>query len=161
MSLPQFSVRRPVFTTMVTLIIVLLGAFSLTRLKIDLLPNIELPTLTIRTQYEGASPEVVERLVTQIIEEIIATVPGVEDMTSQSSEGNSTVRVTFGWGTDIGTAALDVQAQTPRTRSVIAGASGIDLAVCLEWRKSTYGAVLIVKCAWRLTLSASKRSGSP
>ena len=111
MSLPRFSVRRPVFTTMITLIIVLLGAFSLTRLKIDLLPNIELPTLTIRTQYEGASPEVVERLVTQIIEEIVATVPGVEDMSSQSSEGNSTVRVTFGWGTDIDTAALDVQAQ--------------------------------------------------
>ncbi len=111
MKLPKFSVRRPVFTTMVTLIVVILGAFSLTRLQIDLLPNIELPTVTIRTQYEGASPEVMERLVTQIIEEIVATVPGVEDMTSQSSEGNSTVRVSFVWGTDIDTAALDVQAQ--------------------------------------------------
>jgi len=111
MKLPKVSVRRPVFTTMVTLIVVLLGSFSLTRLQIDLLPNIELPTLTIRTQYEGASPEVMERLVTQIIEEIVATVPGVEDMTSISAEGNSTVRVSFSWGTDIDTAALDVQAQ--------------------------------------------------
>jgi len=111
MNLPQFSVKRPVFTTMIVLIVVLLGAFSLTRLQIDLLPSIELPTLTIRTQYEGASPEVMERLVTQIIEEIVATVPGVEEMTSQSSEGNSNVRVTFSWGTDIDTAALDVQAQ--------------------------------------------------
>lgn len=111
MNLPNFSVRRPIFTTMVTLIVVLLGAFSLARLKIDLLPNIELPTLTIRTQYEGASPEVMERLITQIIEEIVATVPGVEEMSSQSSEGNSTVRVSFGWGTDIDTAALDVQAK--------------------------------------------------
>lgn len=111
MKLPGFSVRRPVFTTMVTLIVVLLGAFSLSRLQIDMLPNIELPTLTVRTQYEGASPVVMERLVTQIVEEIIATVPGVEDMTSQSSEGNSTVRVSFSWGTDIDTAALDVQAQ--------------------------------------------------
>ncbi len=111
MNLPRFSVRRPVFTAMITLIVVLLGIFSLTRLKIDMLPNIELPTLTIRTQYQGASPEVMERLITQIIEEIVATVPGVEEMTSQSSEGNSTVRVTFGWGTDIDTAAIDVQAQ--------------------------------------------------
>ncbi|MBW2476963.1 MAG: efflux RND transporter permease subunit [Deltaproteobacteria bacterium] len=111
MNLSKFSVRRPVFTTMITLIVVILGAFSLTRLQIDLLPNIELPTLTIRTQYEGASPEVMERLVTQIIEEIVATVPGVEEMTSQSSEGNSTVRVSFSWGTDIDTAAIDVQAQ--------------------------------------------------
>ena len=109
MNLPKFSVRRPVFTIMMTLIVVILGAFSLTRLKIDLLPDIELPTLTIRTEYEGASPEVMERLVTQIIEEIVATVPGVEDMTSQSSEGNSTVRVSFGWGTNLDTAAQDVR----------------------------------------------------
>ncbi len=109
MNLPRFSVRRPIFTTMVTLIVVILGGVSLSRLKIDLLPNIELPTLTIRTAYEGASPEVMERLVTQIIEEIVGTVPGVEDVTSQSSEGNSRVRVSFVWGTDIDTAALDVQ----------------------------------------------------
>jgi HAE1 family hydrophobic/amphiphilic exporter-1 len=103
MNLSGFSVRRPIFITMVTLIIVIIGAVSLSRLRIDLLPDIELPTLTIRTAYEGASPEVMERLVTQIIEEIVATVPGVEDMTSQSSEGNSSVRVSFAWGTDINT----------------------------------------------------------
>jgi HAE1 family hydrophobic/amphiphilic exporter-1 len=109
MNLPGFSVKRPIFTTMVTLILVILGAFSLSRLQIDMLPNIELPTLTIRTNYEGASPEVMERLVTQIIEEIVATVPGVEEITSTSSEGRSTVRVSFVWGTEIDTAAIDVQ----------------------------------------------------
>ena len=111
MNLPSFSVRRPIFTTMVTLILVLLGAVSLSKLQIDMLPNIELPTLTIRTDYEGASPEVMERLVTQIIEEIVATVPGVEEITSTSSEGRSTVRVSFVWGTEIDTAAIDVQSK--------------------------------------------------
>ncbi len=111
MNLPDFSVRRPVFVTMVTLIVVILGAVSLSRVRIDLLPSIELPTITVRTEYEGASPEVMERLVTQIIEEIVGTVPGVEEVTSQSSEGNSSIRVRFGWGTDIDTAALDVQAK--------------------------------------------------
>ncbi len=111
MKLPAFSVRQPIFTTMVTLIVVVLGAVSLTRLRIDLLPNIEFPTVTIRTQYAGASPVVMERRVTRIIEEIVATVPDVEEMTSESSEGNSRVRVKFGWGTDLDTAALDVQAQ--------------------------------------------------
>lgn len=111
MNLPGFSVRRPVFTTMVTLIVVIIGSVSLSRLRIDLLPDIELPTLTVRTQYEGASPEVMERLVTQILEEIIATVPGVEEMSSQSSEGNSRIRVSFVWGTDIDTAALDVMSK--------------------------------------------------
>lgn len=109
MNLPLFSVKRPIFTTMVTLICVILGSVSLSRLQIDMLPNIELPTLTIRTNYEGASPEVMERLVTQIIEEIVSTVPGVEEITSSSSEGRSTVRVSFVWGTDIDTAAIDVQ----------------------------------------------------
>ncbi len=109
MNLPSFSVKRPIFTTMVTLILVILGAVSLSRLQIDMLPNIELPTLSIRTNYEGASPEVMERLVTQIIEEIVATVPGVEEITSSSSEGRSRVRVSFVWGTEIDTAAIDVQ----------------------------------------------------
>ncbi|MDH3280587.1 MAG: efflux RND transporter permease subunit, partial [Gammaproteobacteria bacterium] len=66
--------------------------------------------ITVRTQYEGADPIVMERLVTQIVEEIVATVPGVVEMTSQSYEGNSRVRVSFAWGTDIDKAALDVQA---------------------------------------------------
>jgi len=109
MNLPLFSVRRPIFTTMVTLILVILGGVSLSRLQIDMLPNIELPTLTIRTDYEGASPEVIERLVTQIVEEIVATVPGVEEISSTSSESRSTVRVSFVWGTNIDTAAIDVQ----------------------------------------------------
>jgi HAE1 family hydrophobic/amphiphilic exporter-1 len=110
MSLADASVRRPVFTTMLTLIVVVLGSMALSRLQIDLLPSIELPTLTVRTQYEGADPLVIERLVTQIVEEIVATVPGVVEMTSRSYEGNSSVRVSFAWGTDIDAAALDVRA---------------------------------------------------
>lgn len=110
MNLARASVQRPVFATMLALIVVVLGSVALSRLQIDLLPSIELPTLTVRTQYEGADPVVMERLVTQIVEEIIATVPGVEEMTSISYEGNSRVRVSFGWGSDIDTAAIDVQA---------------------------------------------------
>jgi len=109
MNLPGFSVKRPIFTTMVTLIFVILGSVALSRLQIDMLPNIEMPTLSIRTDYEGASPEVMERLVTQIVEEIVATVPGVEEITSTSSEGRSSVNVSFVWGTTIDTAAIDVQ----------------------------------------------------
>ncbi|MDF3129010.1 efflux RND transporter permease subunit [Kiritimatiellaeota bacterium B1221] len=109
MPLPKFSVHHPIFTTMITLIVVILGAVSLSRLRTDLLPEIELPTLSVRTDYEGANPEVVERLITRIVEEIIATVPGVEEVSSTSSEGRSNVSVTFGWGTNIDTAAVDVK----------------------------------------------------
>ena len=110
MSLASASIKRPIFTTMLTLMVVVLGSVALSRLQIDLLPSIELPTLSVRTQYDGADPVVMERLVTQIVEEIVATVPGVEEMTSSSYEGNSNVRVTFGWGTNIDAAALDVRA---------------------------------------------------
>ena len=109
MSLPRFSVRRPILTTMVTLIIVILGAVSLQRLQIDLLPHIEMPTASVSTSYEGASPEVMEQRITQFIEEIVATTPGVEELSSDSSEGNSRVSVTFSWGTDIDMATLDMQ----------------------------------------------------
>ncbi len=109
MNLPRFSVHRPIFTIMVTLIVVVLGVVSLSRLRIDMLPDIEMPTMSVRTEYEGASPEVMEKLVTQILEEIIATVPGVAELTSESTEGRSAIRITFSWGTDIDTAALDVQ----------------------------------------------------
>lgn len=111
MNLPQASVARPIFATMVTLMVVVLGLVSLDRLRIDLLPDVELPTVTVRTTLEGASPEVVERLVTQIIEEVVATVPGVEEITSESSEGSSRVSVRFAWGTDLDAAAIELQAQ--------------------------------------------------
>jgi hydrophobic/amphiphilic exporter-1 (mainly G- bacteria), HAE1 family len=110
-NLPAFSVGRPIFTSMVMLIVIVLGTASLIRLKVDLFPSIELPTVSVRTGYEGASPEVVEAQVTQILEEIIATVPGVEEITSTSYEGGCRLRVRFAWGTDIDTAALEVQAK--------------------------------------------------
>lgn len=109
MNLAQFSVSRPVFASMMTLIVVVLGLVAFDKLQIDLLPSIELPTVTVRTQYDGADPVVMERRVTQIVEEIIATVPGIEEINSSSYEGNSRVRVKFGWGSDIDTVALDVQ----------------------------------------------------
>ncbi|MEM1097200.1 MAG: efflux RND transporter permease subunit [Planctomycetota bacterium] len=108
MNLPRLSVQRPVFTVMVTLIVVILGAVALGRLQIDLLPDIEVPRMSIRTSYEGASPEVMERRVTQIVEEIVSTTPGIEEITSTSSEGNSRVRLSFAAGTDINASALEV-----------------------------------------------------
>lgn len=111
MNLPAFSVRRPIFTSMVMLIVTALGLAAMTRLKVDLLPSIELPTVSVRTGYDGASPEVVEAQVTQLLEEIVATVPGIERIQSRSSEGRSNLRLQFAWGKDIDAAALEVQAK--------------------------------------------------
>ena len=109
-----FSVKRPVFTTMVMLIVVILGAFSLLRLPIDLMPEVEYPTLTVSTNYENASPEEMEELITRRVEEAVAAVPGVDEMTSNSAEGISNVRVSFVWGTNLDAAASDVRERIDR-----------------------------------------------
>ncbi len=110
----RFSVHRPVFTIMVTLSVVLLGGISLSRLPVDLMPDITYPTLSISTSYENASPQEIEELITEPVEQAMAAVPGVEEVSSVSSEGNSSVRVTFGWGTDLNAAANDIRDRLDR-----------------------------------------------
>ncbi len=110
----RFAVHRPVFTCMATCIVVILGAVSLLRLPIDLMPDITYPTLSIRTEYENAGPQEVETLITRPIEQAVAAVPGVEEMSSASVEGRSDVRVSFVWGTDLDAAANDLRDRLDR-----------------------------------------------
>jgi len=117
MRISHFSIRRPVFTVMVVLIVILLGGVSLSRLPIDLMPDITYPTLSIRSEYENASPEEMEELVTRPIEEAMTAVTGVEEVTSISSEGSSQVRVNFNWGTDLDAAASDLRDRLDRVMS--------------------------------------------
>jgi HAE1 family hydrophobic/amphiphilic exporter-1 len=114
MKVSQFSVDRPVLTVMAFLIVLILGGVSLSRLAIDLMPDITYPTLSISTRYEHASPEEVEELITRPIEEAMSAVPGVEEVTSVSSEGSSNVRVTFAWGIDLDAAANDIRDRLDR-----------------------------------------------
>lgn len=114
MRLSQFAVHRPVFTIMVTLIVIVLGGVSLTRLPIDLMPEVTYPTLSISTYYENASPEEMEELVSRPIEEAMSAVPGVEEVSSYSAEGRSDVRVSFAWGTDLDAAANDIRDRLDR-----------------------------------------------
>ncbi|HKX46066.1 MAG TPA: efflux RND transporter permease subunit, partial [Planctomycetota bacterium] len=107
--LPAWSASRPIATSMVALMVVLVGAFSLLRLPLDLLPDVSLPSLTVRVEYGTAAPEEVERLVTEHLEGSIALAEGVEEITSESSEGSARITVRFGWGTDLATAADDVR----------------------------------------------------
>ena len=69
MNLSRFAVHRPVLTVMVSLIVIIVGIVSLNRLSIDLMPDITYPTLSVSTDYENASPEEVEELITRPIEE--------------------------------------------------------------------------------------------
>lgn len=114
MRIASFTVGRPVFTSMMALIAVLVGLFALMRLPLDLMPDVTYPTLSVVTTYENAAPEEVEETITRRVEEAVATVAGIETLSSQSVEGSSQVRVTFQWGVDLDVAANDIRDRLDR-----------------------------------------------
>ncbi len=116
MKLPELAIRRPVFISVVFLIVTLLGGISFIGLPIDLMPDISLPTITVQTRYDGVGPQEMEELISVPMERTISSVPGVKEITSTSSEGSSRVRVAFEWGTDLNAAADDVRSRIDRVR---------------------------------------------
>ncbi|MGC8729644.1 MAG: efflux RND transporter permease subunit, partial [Elusimicrobiales bacterium] len=109
MKLSEFSIKRPVFTTMMGVAIITLGIFSYIRIGVDLFPNVEFPFVTIKTTLRGASPEEMESSVTKLIEEAVNTVSGIEDLNSTSYEGMSLVMIKFDLDKDPDVAAQEVR----------------------------------------------------
>lgn len=103
------SIYRPVLTTVIFIIITLLGIISFMRLSIDMMPEVEYPTISVSTFYGNVGPEEIEELITKPIEEALAAVQNVEEISSTSSEGSSNVSVSFEWGTDLDVAANDIR----------------------------------------------------
>ncbi|WP_372633376.1 efflux RND transporter permease subunit [Fodinibius sp.] len=116
MKITETAVKRPIATTMLFLIIVVLGITSFRYLPVDLLPPVEYPQLTVATEYPNVGSEEIEKIITQRIENTIAGVPGVERVRSSSSEGQSRVTLEFAQGTDIDVAANDIRAALDRVR---------------------------------------------
>jgi HAE1 family hydrophobic/amphiphilic exporter-1 len=105
----KFSVRHPVTILMFIGVLLVLGAVSLSRMGLDLLPQMTYPAVTVVTRYENVAPEDIEQLVTKPIESVVSTVSGVKKVTSQSLEGISLVIVEFEWGTNLDFAAQEVR----------------------------------------------------
>jgi HAE1 family hydrophobic/amphiphilic exporter-1 len=105
----RISLRNPVFATMVMLAIVVLGLFSLQRLKVDQFPNIDFPVVVVTAEYPGASPEIVESEVTKKIEEGVNSIAGINALTSRSYENQSVVIIEFQLHIDGRKAAEDVR----------------------------------------------------
>jgi HAE1 family hydrophobic/amphiphilic exporter-1 len=117
MSLASASLKRPVTTMAATLAIVLLGAVSLTRLPVSLLPDITLPVLTIRTVYPGAAATEASRLVAEPIEQAVASTPGLADVRSVARNGEVTTTLHFNWGTDMPQTVLLVRERLDNARA--------------------------------------------
>jgi HAE1 family hydrophobic/amphiphilic exporter-1 len=107
--LAEICIRRPVFAAMIVLSLVVVGAASYFKLGVDRFPSVDLPTVAVRTNLPGASPEEMETLVSQPIEEVVNTVDGIDNLRSVSGQGNSFVIATFSLNRDIDTAAQDVR----------------------------------------------------
>ena len=107
--LAEICVRRPVFAVMLTAALVIAGLVSYPQLGIARFPRIDLPTVTVQVTYPGAAPEEVESEVTQILEDAVATVAGIEELRSISQEGRSLLLVTFGLSRRLDAAVQDVR----------------------------------------------------
>ncbi|MFA6583047.1 MAG: efflux RND transporter permease subunit [Elusimicrobiaceae bacterium] len=109
MKITHLSIKRPVMTVMMILTIMVLGAFSFTKLGVDLYPNVDFPYASVTTVLAGSGPEEIETSVTKIIEEGCNTIDGIDEMLSFSSEGSSMVLIKFDLEKNVDTAAQDVR----------------------------------------------------
>lgn len=109
MNLTKIAVHRPVTTFMGILVVVVLGFLSLVNINLDMMPNIDMPIIAVMTTYDGAGSNEIETLITEPLEGALGTVPGVDTITSQSSNGSSVITIQFVDGTNVDTANLDVR----------------------------------------------------
>ncbi|WP_026143840.1 efflux RND transporter permease subunit, partial [Xanthomonas sp. SHU 308] len=107
--LVEFATRRRVTIAMITLTMLLFGAIALHGLKVNLLPDLSYPTLTVRTEYAGAAPSEIETLVTEPVEEAVGVVKNLRKLKSVSRTGQSDVVLEFAWGTNMDQASLEVR----------------------------------------------------
>ncbi len=112
----EFFIRRPVFSTVLSLVIVLCGIVSYGSLTVREYPNIDQPVVNVTTEYLGASAEIIESQVSQILESSIAGIAGIETISSNSRSEISQITVRFRLGTDADVSASDVRDRVGRVR---------------------------------------------
>ncbi|HYE40930.1 MAG TPA: efflux RND transporter permease subunit, partial [Ramlibacter sp.] len=116
MQLPEIAIRRPVFATVLSLLVLLVGLVSFTRLAVREYPKIDEPMVTVTTRYPGASAEVIESQVTKPLEDSIAGIDAVDVLTSISRAEQSQIQVRFRLEKDPDAAAAEVRDRTSRVR---------------------------------------------
>jgi len=121
MKISDFCIRRPVFTLMLILALVVFGVTSYCSLGVSLFPDVDFPVVTVTVAYEGADPETVETEVADVIEEAVNTISGIKSLRSQSTEGLAQVFVEFELEQDVDVAAQDVRDKVAAIRADLPG----------------------------------------
>jgi multidrug efflux pump len=117
MKLTEICIRRPVLSTVLSLALIVIGLVTFRDLQIRHYPKVDKPVVSVTTQLEGASPEIIESQITKVIEDSLAGIAGVEKMTSRSQTGQSSISVTFSLDRDIEGATNDVRDKISRVLS--------------------------------------------
>ncbi len=123
MVLSDISIRRPVLATVMSLVIVLVGYLSFTRMAVREYPNIDPPVVSVRTVYKGATAQVMESAITQPLEDSLSGIEGIKTIKSQSREEVSQITITFVAAREIDGAANDVRDRVARIRKNLPAAS--------------------------------------
>jgi len=119
MKLSDLSVNRPVTTAVIFLAVIVLGIYSLGKLAIDLIPDINFPVISIFSTYPGVAPEEVEENLTKVIENAASSASNVKKVRSTSNEGQTMVTIEYEWGTDMGEAAAELREKIDLVRDYI------------------------------------------
>lgn len=109
MNLARVCIKKPVLAVMLNLVFIFLGIISYRNLTVDLFPMIDLPFVTVTCLWRGAGPKEVESQVTEVIEDAVAAIGGIETITSDSMDSISVIRIEFDFGTDVDFAKMDVK----------------------------------------------------
>ena len=117
--------------------LVLLGAICVTKLPIDLLPKVTIPTVAVVTQWPNVAPEEMETQITRPVEQAVSSAPNINNVSSVTVEGVSTVRVQFNWGTDIGQGAIDVLQLVQRARQAFPNDPTLNTPIVYKYDPST------------------------
>ncbi|HKJ73641.1 MAG TPA: efflux RND transporter permease subunit, partial [Alphaproteobacteria bacterium] len=116
MKISNVCIDRPVFATVLSLVIVLLGLVSFSKLTVREYPQTDSPVVSVQTTYAGASADIMESQVTQVLEESLSGIEGIDYMTSSSQQGRSRINITFNMNRDPDSAAADVRDRVSRSR---------------------------------------------
>jgi len=119
MNISAFCIKRPVFAIVISLVMTIIGVLGFVNLPVRWIPNITAPTLTISTQYPGASARLVEKDITKQIEGSLSGISGIENIRSTSSQGQSNISLTFKLGRNMDAAVEDVRSNLEGIRDYL------------------------------------------
>ena len=141
MQLAETSIRRPVFASVLSLVIILIGAVSFNRLTVREYPKIDEPVVSVQTRFGGASSEVIEGQITKVLEDSLAGIEGVDVITSSSRQERSLISIRFALSRDADSAAADVRDKVSRVRQRLP--QGIDEPVIAKVEADAFPVIFL------------------